>query len=90
MARTRDIKVYGDPDDKIYTVDEAEAKILARAIELMYLVKDADIVTLMLGLETGHRGMLLLGYVQVAEAAFKDPASVYFSEWIKTEEYFPL
>jgi hypothetical protein len=91
MERIRDITVYANSKEtNVFTVDEEEGKMLARAIELMFLTKNADIARTTLSLETGHSSILVLGYVQIAESMFKDPDSVYVGEWQNKKEYFPL
>ena len=90
MSRTREITVYEGSETNVFTVDQAEGKILARAIELMFLIKDATIARTTLSLETGQSSIVVSGYVQIAESMFKDPASVYVGEWQGKKEYFPL
>lgn len=83
MYRSMDIVVFKPNDEtETYSVDENDAKVLSRAIELMYLVRgNISIVLKMLSLETGMSQTMMLGYAQIAEAIHKDVTSVSFGAW---------
>ncbi len=93
MARTRRITHWPKFGDKLgdFVIDESEAKIFARAMELMLTtVGNTDVVCSLLSLETGRSTMAMIGFAKLARAWYGEPGSVYIEEWQESREFFPL
>lgn len=79
--------------DRTYLIDEEYSKYLARAIELMYLVRgNENTVEIILTSETGMSASSLRAVLTTAYDVYAGK-NILFTRWIETDPaktYFPL